>query len=225
MLVPIEFSAEDTVNILVLDELDYDRFEMGRELQRCLSSITYEQGKVYEDYDRFEMGRELQRCLSSITYEQGKVYDVVMDVVEKPFGGKVIVLGGYFRQILPVVLKASRQEFLRLVMGMLGNINDGKVSIQIPDDMLIGDSKDPFRHLLEFVYTTLLSNMYDPNYFQGRAILTPTNECVESVNDHLMSLLPGEEKVYMSSDSMGMDEQTTEDNAEIYSTKFLNTIR
>ncbi|KAL7119221.1 hypothetical protein ACP275_02G050400 [Erythranthe tilingii] len=29
---------------------------------------------------------------------------------EKPFGGKVIVLGGDFRQILPVVLKASRQD-------------------------------------------------------------------------------------------------------------------
>ncbi|XP_012828523.1 PREDICTED: uncharacterized protein LOC105949751 [Erythranthe guttata] len=67
--------------------------------------------------------------------------------------------------------------------------------------------------------------MYDPDYFQGRAILAPTNECVESVNDHLMSLLPGKEKVYLSSDSMCRDEQTMEDNAEIYSTEFFNTIR
>ncbi|XP_012844213.1 PREDICTED: ATP-dependent DNA helicase PIF1-like [Erythranthe guttata] len=81
-----------------------------------------------------------------------------------------------------------------------GKQNDGETSIEIPDDVLI-------------------------DYFQGRAILAPTNECVESVNDHLMSLIPGEEKVYLSSDSMCRDEQKMEDNSEIYSTEFLNTIR
>ncbi|KAL7096997.1 hypothetical protein ACP275_10G115200 [Erythranthe tilingii] len=143
--------------------------------------------------------------------------------VDKLFGGKVVVLRGDFRQILPVVLKASRQD----IVGNedVGEQNDGEAVIEIPDDMLIGDSEDSFRDVLEFVYPDLLSNMYDPYYFQGRAILAPTNECVESVNDHLMSLLPGEEKVYLSSDSMCRDEQTMEDNAEIYSTEFLNTIR
>ncbi|XP_012828256.1 PREDICTED: ATP-dependent DNA helicase PIF2-like, partial [Erythranthe guttata] len=161
---------------------------------------------------------------------------------DKPFGGKVVVLGDDFRQILPVVLKASRQDIvhatinssalwnfcrvMKLTKNMrLQSYNDGEASIEIPDDMLIGDSEDPFRDLLEFVYPDLLSNMYDRDYFQRRAILAPTNECVESLNDHLMSLLPGEEKVYMSSDSMCRDEHTTEDNAEIYSTEFLNTIR
>ncbi|KAL7108698.1 hypothetical protein ACP275_06G128700 [Erythranthe tilingii] len=64
--VPIEFSADDTVNILVLDKLDYDRFAMGRELQRCLASITY---------------------------EQRKVYDVVMDAVSNDRGGMFFLYG------------------------------------------------------------------------------------------------------------------------------------
>ncbi|XP_012834082.1 PREDICTED: ATP-dependent DNA helicase PIF1-like [Erythranthe guttata] len=188
---------------------------------------------------------------------------------DKPFGGKVVVLGGDFRQILPVVLKASRQDIVHATInssplwnfcrvmkltknmrlqscsspsnmdeikefgdwilnvgnGDVGEDNDGEASIEIPNDMLIGDSEDPFRDLLEFVYPDLLSNMYDRDYFQGRAILARTNECVESVNDHLMSILPAEDKVYLSSDSMCRDEHTTEDNAEIYSTEFLNTIR
>ncbi|KAL7145651.1 hypothetical protein ABFS83_07G100400 [Erythranthe nasuta] len=178
--------------------------------------------------------------------------------VDKPFGGKVVVLGGDFRQILPVVLKASRQDIvhatinssplwnlcrvmkltknmrlqscsspsnvneikefgdwiLNVANGDVGEDNDGDASIEIPD-----------AYLLEFVYPDLLSNMYDPDYFQGRATLAPTNECVESVNDHLMSLLPIEKKLYLSSDNMCRGEQTTEDNAEIYSTEFLNTIR
>ncbi|KAL7137773.1 hypothetical protein ABFS83_10G115500 [Erythranthe nasuta] len=155
---------------------------------------------------------------------------------DKPFGGKVVVIGGDFRQILPVVLKASMQDIVHATInssplwnfcrvmkltknmrlqscsspsnilnvgnGDVGEDNDGEASIEIPDDMLIGDSEDPFRDILEFVYPDLLSNMYDQDYFQGMAILAPTNECVESVNDHLMSLLPGEEKVYLSSDSI-----------------------
>ncbi|XP_012839934.1 PREDICTED: uncharacterized protein LOC105960316 [Erythranthe guttata] len=123
------------------------------------------------------------------------------------------------------VLDKTMKSILQVGNEDDGEQNDGEASIEISDDMLIGDSDDPFRDLLEFIYPDLLSNMYDPNYFHGRAILAPTNEFVESVNDHLMSLLPGGEKVYLSSDSMCRDEQTMKDNAEIYSTEFLNTIR
>ncbi|XP_012844362.1 PREDICTED: uncharacterized protein LOC105964384 [Erythranthe guttata] len=260
MPVPIEFAVEDTVNILVLDELDYDRFEMGRELQRCLASITDEQRKFYDvvmddvSNDRGGMfflyghggtGKTfLWKTLSAAFRSKGEiVINVASSALDKtmksllhvdiPFGGKVVVLGRDFRQILPVVLKASRQDIVRefgdwilkVGNGDGGEQNDGEASLEIPDDMLIGDSKDPFKDLLDFVYPDLLSNMYDPDYYQGRTILAPTNECVESVNYHLMYLLPGEEKLYLSSDSMCRDEQTTKDNAEIYSTEFLNTIR
>ncbi|XP_012857509.1 PREDICTED: uncharacterized protein LOC105976795, partial [Erythranthe guttata] len=126
--------------------------------------------------------------------------------VEIFFGGKVVVLGGDFWQILPVVLKASRQDIVHatinssplwnfcLVMKLTKNMRlqscsspsnvdeDGEASIEIPDDMLIGESEYPFRDLLEFIYPDLLSNMYDPDYFQGRAILAPTNECERSLN-------------------------------------------
>ncbi|KAL7139533.1 hypothetical protein ABFS83_09G058500 [Erythranthe nasuta] len=191
----IEFAVEDNINILVLDELDYDGLKW----------------------------------------------------VDKPFGGKVVVLRGDFRQILPIVLKASRQDIVHAMLNSsslwyfcrvmklsknirlqscsspsnvdeviefgdwilkVGNGNvreqyDGEASLEIPEDMLIDDSEDLFRDLPNFVYPDLLSNMYDPDYFQGRAIIAPTNERVESVNDHLMSLFPGEEKVYLSSDIQG----------------------
>ncbi|XP_012849547.1 PREDICTED: ATP-dependent DNA helicase PIF4-like [Erythranthe guttata] len=39
------------------------------------------------------MGRELQRCLASITDEQRKVYDVVMDVVSNDRGGIFFLYG------------------------------------------------------------------------------------------------------------------------------------
>ncbi|XP_012857530.1 PREDICTED: ATP-dependent DNA helicase RRM3-like [Erythranthe guttata] len=187
---------------------------------------------------------------------------------EKPFGGKVIVLGGDFRQILPVVLKASRQDIvhatinssslwrecrvmrlhknmrlqlnayssnedeirefaewiMRIGNGKAGDYNDGEASIEIPEDMLIRESEDAFSELLQFVYPDLLNNIVNPHFFQGRAILGPTNESVIYVNDYLSSLIEEEEKVYLSSDSLCMDEAGSEINAEIYSTEFLNTI-
>jgi ATP-dependent DNA helicase PIF1 len=33
--------------------------------------------------------------------------------LNKPFGGKVVILGGDFRQILPVIRKGSRRDIMR----------------------------------------------------------------------------------------------------------------
>ncbi|XP_012847884.1 PREDICTED: uncharacterized protein LOC105967828 [Erythranthe guttata] len=285
MPVPIEYSSEDTENILVLDELDYDRFEMGRELQQYLASITDEQRKVYDVvmdavtndsggmfflYGHGGTGKTfLWKTLSAAVRSNG---EIVINVASSGIASLLLPGGrtAHSRFGLPInvhesstcsisqqsphaellirakliiwdeapmihrycfeALDKTMKSLLQADKPFGGKVvvlgdNDGEASIEIPDDMLIGDSEDPFRDLLEFVYPDLLSNMYDRDYFQGRAILAPTNECVESVNDHLMSLLPEEEKVYLSSDSMCRDEHTTEDNAEIYSTEFLNTIR
>ncbi|KAL7104048.1 hypothetical protein ACP275_08G219900 [Erythranthe tilingii] len=135
----------------------------------------------------------------------------------KPFGGKVIVLGGDFRQILPVVLKASRQDIvhatvnssplwrecheirkfaewiMRIGNGEAGDYNDGEASIEILEDML-RDLEDAFLELLQFEYPDLLNNIVNPDFFQGRAILGPTNESVIHVNDYLSSLIEEEEK-------------------------------
>jgi len=42
----------------------------------------------------------------------------------------------------------------------------------------------------------------DPLFFQERVILTPTLDSVEHVNEYMMSLIPGEEKEYLGSNSV-----------------------
>ncbi|XP_012843382.1 PREDICTED: uncharacterized protein LOC105963522 [Erythranthe guttata] len=290
---PIEFAVEDTINILVLDELDYDGLKWVKNFNvrsngeivinvasSGISSLLLIGGRT--THFRFPLPITVNETSTySITQQSPQVELMIRAKlimwneapmmhmncfealektiksilqVDKPFGGKVVVLGGDFRQILPIVLKASRQDIVHATVNSsplwhfcrvmklsknmrlqscssptnvdeviefgdrilkVGNGNvreqyDGEASLEIPEDLLIGDSEDLFRDLLNFVYPDLLSNMYDPDYFQGRAILAATNERVESVNDHLMSLLPGEEKVYLSSDSMCRDERTTD---------------
>ncbi|XP_024009318.1 uncharacterized protein LOC112084420 [Eutrema salsugineum] len=134
--------------------------------------------------------------------------------VDKPFGDKVIVLGGDFRQILPVIPNAGKTEILmatlnssplwhkcrvlrltqnmRLISGdnsraMLeraaftkwildigdGTINDdgsGEAVIEIPDDLLIKDCKDPMKTIVKEVYGSSFSKKTDPKFFQDRAI-------------------------------------------------------
>ncbi|KAL7090470.1 hypothetical protein ACP275_12G042900 [Erythranthe tilingii] len=121
-------------------------------------------------------------------------------------------------------IREFAEWILRIGNGEAGDYNNGEASIEIPEDMLIRESEDAFSELLQFVYPDLLNNIANPDFFQGRAILGPTNESVIYVNDYLSSLIEEEEKVYLSSDSLCMDEAGSEINAEIYSTEFLNTI-
>ena len=86
--------------------------------------------------------------------------------------------------------------------GNIGGSNDGEAIIEIPQDLLTTQSVDPMGSLIDFVYPSFLEKYNDLLYFQERAILAPKNEVVHEINDRLLSLFPGEEKEYLSSDSI-----------------------
>ncbi|KAK9049910.1 hypothetical protein SSX86_031120 [Deinandra increscens subsp. villosa] len=186
------------------------------------------------------------------------------------FGGKVVVFGGDFRQILPVVqggtdedivnaslsssyiwheckvlkltknmrltqgnqlsdvesIKTFAEWLLQLGEGLLGGENDGHANIKIPDDLLIHDSVDPLEDLIQFVYPSMLENFKNPAYWKERAILAPTNEIVYEINERLLNVIPGDEKEYLSSDSLCPTEDvqgTVDEN--LYSPDVLNGLQ
>ncbi|KAK9675817.1 hypothetical protein RND81_11G033400 [Saponaria officinalis] len=187
----------------------------------------------------------------------------------KPFGGKVVVFGGDFRQILPVVPKGSRQDIvfstinssylwhtcrvlkltknmrlqtgsssmrpddlkefsdwiLKIGDGNAGEANDGEATIPIDKDILINEARNPIEAIVEETYPFIHENMWQPKYFQERAILAPTNEIVEKVNDYVLTLMPGDEREYLSSNSICKADVNVADYEELYSTEFLNSIR
>ena len=49
------------------------------------------------------------------------------------------------------------------------------------------------------MYSNILENLNLPNFFEDRASLIPTLETIEEVNYFMLSLIPGDEKQYLSS--------------------------
>ncbi|XP_057249393.1 uncharacterized protein LOC130590837 [Beta vulgaris subsp. vulgaris] len=108
--------------------------------------------------------------------------------------------------------------------GRAGGPNDGEVDIEITEDILIDGGDDPISSIVDSTYPSLTDHLWEAKYFQERAILAPTNEKVEKVNDHVLSTIPGDEKIYLSCDGISKDEGNLGAH-DIYSTEFLNTIK
>ena len=160
---------------------------------------------------------------------------------DEPFGGKIIVLTGDYRQNLPVIPRANRgqivqathpnshlwrhftieklEENLRLrgadartqEMGRwLLRVGDGDEAslpdgegpedfIRLPDDLCTPKNLD---ELIAATFHDLGSNYNNGDWMAKRAILAPTNNTVADINDKVLSMIPGEEQVFYSSDQL-----------------------
>nr|XP_047141267.1 uncharacterized protein LOC101235929 [Hydra vulgaris] len=167
-----------------------------------------------------------------------------------PFGGKVILMGGDFRQILPVVkrgrpaevvepcLKCSEHwqyvqrfsltENMRVQIGeeefsqWLLKLGSGTLPVK-PEDPLRGCIEIPeqcFVNDNEFIAEKIFGGTEEADY-ANCAILTPTNIDLLAINEEVLDRLPGDTKIYLSSDSI-----ETDDHNEIYNfpVEFLNSL-
>ncbi|XP_016173105.1 uncharacterized protein LOC107615565 [Arachis ipaensis] len=158
------------------------------------------------------------------------------DSLEQPFGGKTIVFGGDFRQILSVIPKVSRQEIVNATINLsylwddyklltlsknmrlkssdsnsrsselkefadwilsIGDGNQGSRSntgekVVIPDDILVSDWVDPIEAICRVTYHEIFSGRNIDQQIEDRAILAPTLQLVDEINNYMMSLNPAE---------------------------------
>ena len=150
----------------------------------------------------------------------------VSNSANKPFGGKIVVLGGDFRQILLVIEKGRREQIIeasitksslwnncrvfiltknmRLTQdpGDIGarefaewilkigdgelNDSDSEALIEIPHDLLIQPDSHPFNDIVNATYLDFQTKFNDSKYLEERAILAPTNEVIEEINDYMI---------------------------------------
>nr|GEV00796.1 hypothetical protein [Tanacetum cinerariifolium] len=148
------------------------------------------------------------------------------DTCEMPFVNMTMVFGGDFRQVLLVIPKGSRQYIVNTSLKQFedeefGEANDGDVSIDVPEELLIDAVEDLVTSIIDFTYPSLLNYINNPSYFQEKAIVDPTNEMVDTINDHLLNKFPKEEMVYLSYDSIDKTERGFAIDEAIFSPEFI----
>ncbi|KAL8151432.1 hypothetical protein V2J09_021240 [Rumex salicifolius] len=76
--------------------------------------------------------------------------------------------------------------------GDIGELNDGEGIIDIPPQFLItdDDKSNPISAIVDAIYPDLLQSLSSHEYFRERAILAPTRDVVDEVNEYMMSLIP-----------------------------------
>ncbi|KAG6621819.1 hypothetical protein I3842_Q005000 [Carya illinoinensis] len=147
---------------------------------------------------------------------------------ELTFGGKVVVFGGDFRQVLPVFhltenMRARLDPVFSEYVLELGNgmppitVNE---TIKILDGMLVPYEDDctSLDHLIDAVFHDIHEYSINISAMMNRAILTPKNSYVDEINALLIHRFPGELKRYYSFDeAIDTSEQSIMED-------FLNTL-
>ncbi|XP_016185943.1 uncharacterized protein LOC107627631 [Arachis ipaensis] len=169
----------------------------------------------------------------------------------KPFGGITTVLGGDFWKILPVIPKGDRQDIIQACiktsyLWQVCEVHSLQQNMRLKADNLDSASKEQMRHfanwildigngkhcpdsgvrsIVDNIYQDLEGHVGESNFLVPRAILTPTNETVDLINDHILERIPTEESIYFSSDSICKADFHVEDQDLLYPTEFLNTLK
>ena len=162
-----------------------------------------------------------------------------------PFGGKLILFGGDFRQVLPVVVRGTATKILEqclkrsplwrhfrvynLTENMRAHQEEREFAnwlLQIGNGTLqssISSDEDMVDIPGECVVDDMVEAIF-PNFDEDRSnsiILTPKNDTSLKLNDKILKRLPGVERTFFSCDSAICD---SEEEAQNYPMEFLNSI-
>ncbi|XP_021727710.1 uncharacterized protein LOC110694854 [Chenopodium quinoa] len=131
--------------------------------------------------------------------------------VDIPFDGKVIVFSGDFGQILPVVPKGTMAQTIDACLVRVGDGCEHTVDedmIKLPASICVGNGDQiSVNNLIHQIFLNLTEHVGDVSYMEQRAIITPTNDEVDTLNEKILQDFVREEKIYYSCDSISEDRQ------------------
>ena len=191
----------------------------------------------------------------------------------QPFGGKSILLGGDYRQILPVIPGGTKEDIInaslsssplwpkfeimllkqnmRLSIAGLGSdeineiktfakwilkIGDGDLCdipffdeldeslIKIPCDLQLHTSGDPIKAMVSAIYPSIEQPALEPFYFKERAIITPKNITVTEINNFILGVTHGPQRIYLSNDSVDASSSDNDNINLLYPLEFINQL-
>ncbi|KAG7952067.1 hypothetical protein I3843_12G040700 [Carya illinoinensis] len=147
---------------------------------------------------------------------------------ELPFGGKVVIFGGDFRQILPVIHLTENMrarldpDFSNYILELGNGMPPITIDeyVKIPTTMLIPyqDDSTSLDQLLDAIFDDISEYSMNISNMMNCAILAPKNSYVDEINNLLIQRFPGEMKQYYSFD------ETIDASEQAVMEDFLNTL-
>ncbi|KAG8364247.1 hypothetical protein BUALT_Bualt19G0108300 [Buddleja alternifolia] len=160
-------SFNHITNRLIKEELDYDDSEEEQSFRLYFNGMNNDQLRVYNAIvQAYDMSKTLKDLLKGNENFSA----------DKPFGGKLCVLGGDFNQILPVVTKGRREAIdgstqsvddLRNFAEWIDKVEEGKSKclhfddgvesdwVELPEDLLIENGDNSLLQLINTTYPEL----------------------------------------------------------------------
>ena len=104
-------------------------------------------------------------------------------------------------------------QFLNDIGSGCGNLlqQHGSFATEVP----LGMTVDSFEGLCQFVYGDLEANYKDSQWLCFRAIIAPTNNDVDIINEKMINKFPGEYKIFKSVDKV-------ESNEDVFPLEYMN---
>ena len=198
-------------------------------LDRSLRDITGSE-KPFGDKSIVLSG-DFRQCLAVIPHaNRAEVVDACLNRSYLWQHFKVMQLTENMRVMLSGDPEALAFDEFTLKLGN-GNIEtiSGTDLVSIPEEMCMeitpnsqarpNGEKESMKKLADFVYPELKRNLQTKGWMKGRAILAPTNNQVNQINDILADMLPGDPVVLLSSDDL-----INPNDFQRYNTEYLNTL-
>jgi hypothetical protein len=174
---------------------------------------------------------------------------LLRDITEQdvPFGGKIFLLGGDFRQVLPVMPRSSRPIIVEnclkssdlwplmtkvtLTKNMRARPDQQEFArwlLQLGNGALHSVCQEAVANSIDIPPQCVVSGSIIDAVFPDltcdltkRAILTPKNDTSLDLNDQVLERLPGERRLYLSVDNVVSDDENERQN---YPLEFLNSL-
>ncbi|XP_052209285.1 uncharacterized protein LOC127812795 [Diospyros lotus] len=196
-----------------------------------------------------EVPKQHRHCVEAVDCTLRDICDS-----EKPFGGITVVLGGDFRQILPVIPKGVREQIvntslrhsilwkhihiLTLDLNMLLN-HEGLENANFANFLMeIGTNPQEIVNLPSTIHkcqdlNELLSTVYPrlnmietstPTFLTERTILSARNDDVSDINTTALNIFPGRLYTYLAANKMSGDNEIDPTITNRYPNEYLNSL-
>ncbi|GJX52812.1 ATP-dependent DNA helicase PIF1-like protein [Tanacetum coccineum] len=158
------------------------------------------------------------------------------------FGGVTVLLGGDFRQILPVIPKGKRAEIVQVCINRsklwkscpkCGGRDYGREKkededettwIEILEYFIINAVKSPIEQIVKERFPDFTTKKSNTAYLKERAILTPKNDDADAINAYMFEKLPCPTVTYNNADEVCKASTDVLDQKHLYPAEKLNSL-